>query len=54
MDNQELIDIAIIAWIVIVFVFYHLQYIKLSHTFLNVYASRYAPFLVPILSPVIP
>lgn len=54
MKKQTIIDRMIIAWIVFVFLAYHSRYLWLARTFLDVYAARYMPFLLPILSRVIP
>ncbi|MEK6960535.1 MAG: hypothetical protein AABX47_05140 [Nanoarchaeota archaeon] len=54
MDKQDVIDICIIAWIAIIFIAYHYQYLALAKTFIAVYADRYMPGLAPILSRLIP
>lgn len=53
MNRKSFIDAIIIAWLIFVFVIYHLQYISLAHIFLETYAQRYAPFLIPVLKAIL-
>ena len=50
MNRDDIITAAVIAWLVMVFVMYHFQYIGLARTFLAVYAARYIPFLTPLIA----
>jgi len=54
MDKQDAIDICIIAWITLIFLAYHYQYLSLARTFIEVYSNRYVPGIAPILSRMIP
>lgn len=54
MDKQDVIDILIVAWITMIFLAYHYQYLSLAKTFMSVYADRYVPGLAPLLARLIP